>query len=327
MSDTRAADPDHVMSPGSVAAYSAYYLPHSDEKPSDGAIRVTFYGTSTLLFDDGTTQFLIDAFITRPDLATVMASLESGEPLIQTDEAAVDSWLARPEVGSIAAVFPAHSHHDHAIDVAYIARRTGATVHGSESTLNIARGGDVPEEQLSKYVLGARVPVGDFTVTVLPGRHPLNPPPLTDDRDLTIDAPLRQPARFSDYVEGGSFAFLIEHGSHSILVQVPGYIIGVLDQVRADVLFLSTVPIGAVSARHTDTFYDQIVGNVRPSLVVPVHWDDFLQPVSADLPTLGGDVPAKFDYLIERLNRDGIRFGIMQGNQSVTLFDQDGKLA
>ena len=37
-------------------------------------------------------------------------------------------------------MFIAHSHHDHALDVAYIAKRTGARVYGSDSTLNLARG-------------------------------------------------------------------------------------------------------------------------------------------------------------------------------------------
>ena len=286
-------------------------------------MKATFYGTSTLLFDDGETQILVDAFITRPTLSTVAASLQTGAALIETDKAVVDAWLARPEVGDIAAIFPAHSHHDHAIDVAYIAHRTGARVYGSESTLNIARGGDVPEEQLSRYHLGKPVLVGRFTVTVLPGRHPHNPPPLTDDRDLTIDAPLPQPAAFADYVEGGSFAFLVQHGEDSILVQVPSYIIGVLDDVRADVLFLSTVPVGHDSRRHTDTFYDQIVGMVKPRLVIPVHWDNFTEPASGDLVPLSTDVPDKFDYLIGRLNADGIRFGIMQGYQSILLFGNE----
>ncbi len=289
--------------------------------PAGGQVKVTFYGTSTLLFDDGETQLLVDAFITRPDKETLLSSLATGVASLQTDPQMVDVWLARPEVGRIAAIFPAHSHHDHAIDVAYIAHRTGARVFGSESTLNIARGGGVPEERLSRYRLFVPEKVGAFTVTVLPGRHPENPPPLADDRDLTIDAPLRQPAAFSDFVEGGSFAFLIGHAGRSILVQVPSYVIGVLDDVRADVLFLSVVPIGITDRRHTDTFYEQIIGKVQPELVVPVHWDDFMLPASADLPTLGDDVPAKLEDLRERLDRDGIRLGIMQGFQSSMIFD------
>ena len=123
------------------------------------------------------TQFLIDAFISRPDLPTVRRSLETGEALIRTDEAVVDVWLGRPEIGRISAIFPAHSHHDHALDVAYLAHRTGAHVHGSESTLNIARGCGVAEDQLHRYRLGHPVDVGAFTVTVLPRSPPAEPAP------------------------------------------------------------------------------------------------------------------------------------------------------
>jgi L-ascorbate metabolism protein UlaG (beta-lactamase superfamily) len=307
-----------------ISAYRQHYLPAADPSaPADGQIKVTFYGTSTLLFDDGRTQLLVDAFLTRPAKQTLLASLTTGEKLIASDPEVVQAWLARPEVRSVAAVFVAHSHHDHALDVAEIAQRSGAQVHGSPSTLNIARGGGVSGDQLHRYRLWEPVAVGDFTVTVLPGRHPQNPPPLTDDRDLTIDAPLAQPAAFADFVEGGSFAFLIEHHGRRILVQVPSYVIGVLDDVRADVMFLSVVPIRHVDRRHTDTFYDQTIGNVRPRLVVPVHWDDFMEPAGPDLVPLGDEIPAKFDDLLERLKRDNIAFGIMQGLQTVTLFQDD----
>lgn len=86
---------------------------------------------------------------------------------------------------------------------------------------------------------------------------------MTDDRDLTIDTPLVQPAALADFVEGGSFAFLIEHRGRTILVQVPSDVIGVLDDVRADVLFLSVIPIGHDDQRHTDTFY-RTDGRQRP---------------------------------------------------------------
>ena len=46
-----------------------------------------------------------------------------------------------------------------------------------------------------------------------------------------------------------------------------------------------------------------------------------MEPVSTDLVTLGPDIPAKFDDLRARLDRDGIRFGIMQGYQSCRIFD------
>jgi hypothetical protein len=100
-----------------------------------------------------------------------------------------------------------------------------------------------------------------------------------------------------------------------VLVQVPGYTIGVLDGVRPGVLFLSVVPIGIVGRRHAGTFYDQVIGAVRPGLVISVHWDNFTEPASGDLVPLSGEIAAKFDGLLARLRKDGIRFGITQGYQ------------
>ena len=311
-------------SPSSVTIerYSPYYLRQSNETSVNGAIKVTYYGTTMLLFDDGETQLLVDAHITRPSAEILLTSLATGEPLIKTDEALVDAWLARPEVGNPVALFIAHTHPDHAMDAPYIVQKTGAHLYGTESTLNLGRGGDVAEDQMSRYKFGEDIKIGKFTVSVQPGKHTLNPAPLADDRDLTIDTPLRQPYRMADLVEGGSHSFLIRHGRHSILIQPTGHIVGMFDDVRADVLFLSTVPLG-FEQRFVDTFYVQTVSKVQPKLVVPIHWDDFAQPLSENLAAMG-NAPAAFDYLIERLSSDQIQFGVMQGYRSVMLFGDDG---
>ena len=74
-----------------------------------------------------------------------------------------------------------------------------------------------------------------------------------------------------------------------------------------------------------DAVYDQTVGKVRPRLVVPLHWDSFFDPLSDKLQfPIVGDGPGGFDYLIGRLKKDGIKFGIMQGYQSVLLFGDSG---
>ena len=78
--------------------YAGYMLPQSTASATDGAIRVTWYGTTMFLIDDGDVQLLFDAFITQPSVETVVRSFENDAALIQTDTAAVDAWLARPEV-------------------------------------------------------------------------------------------------------------------------------------------------------------------------------------------------------------------------------------
>lgn len=307
-----------------IDQYSPYDLSSSHEEPTHGSVKVTFYGTTMLLIDDGETKLLFDAFITRPSAAILGRSF-AGEPLIQTDKVVLDTWLARPEVGKPVAVFAAHSHHDHAMDIAYVAQKTGAQVYGSESTLNIARGGDVPEDQLSLYQLGKEVAFGDFTVTVLPGRHALNPDPFPDDRGILLLEPLRQPAKLLDYTEGGAFDFLIKHGDHTILLKGHTYIPEVLDTVRADVLFLSVSPLAAGDLQSPDVFYDETVGKVKPKLVVPTHWDQFVLPLSDRLVPLNDEnLTNSFNFLIRRLTADNRQFGIMQGYQSIMLFGDRG---
>ncbi|MBF2050566.1 MAG: MBL fold metallo-hydrolase [Elainella sp. C42_A2020_010] len=308
-----------ALASGIIDRYSSYYLSQNDQEPKDGAIKVTFFGTTMLLFDDGETRLMLDGYITRPSL--ISRRIRD----ISTDPALVDAALARAQVDKVDALFVAHSHFDHALDIAYIAQKTGAHLYGSESTLNIGRGGDLPEEQMTLYEPGSPVPIGKFTVTVLPSKH--SPPVrgVNDNLGMVIDHPLRQPADFFDYVEGGSFDFLIQHGDHAIFVKpAANYIEGALDQVRADVLFLATETLGNQDAAFREAFYEQTVAKVQPTLVIPVHWDNFNKPLSDSLTALTPwDLKISFDFLIPRLMADQIRFGIMQGFQSILLFDNE----
>lgn len=302
-----------------IDRYRDHVLKDPAPDPKDGAVRVTFLGTATLLFDDGETQLLTDGFLSRPSFLKVATGR------IATDAKVVDAALGRAKADRVKAIFVAHSHYDHAFDVAHVANRTKATLHGSASTLNVGRGGDVPAGQLVEFAAGKEYTVGKFTVGVRKGKH--SPPikGINDDLGEPIERPLRQPARARDYKEGGAFDFVITHGGRTILVNASGgHVEGALDGVRADVAFLSVGALGLQTDAYRDAFYANTVGKVKPKLVVPVHWDNFFAPLSDELPGFAGTA-VSFDFLIKRLKADGIRFGILQGFQSVTLFGEEGK--
>ena len=306
--------------PGSIDHYRKHYLRETDKEPGNGAVKVTFLGTGTLLFDDGETQVMTDGFFSRPSF------LKVARGKIETDPTVVDAALKRAGVERLKALFVAHSHYDHAFDVAHVARKTGAKLHGSVSTLNIGKGGGLKAEQMQLFEPGKEVKVGRFTVSVLKSKHTPPIAGVNDDLGEVIDKPLKQPASFRDYKEGGSFDILIRHGGNTVLVKPSdNFVEGALDRVRVDVLFLGTAGMGTYKKDFQDAVYDQTVGKVRPRLVVPVHWDSFFDPLSDKLQfPLVGNVPAGFDYLIGRLTGDGIAFGIMQGYQSVLLFGDSG---
>jgi hypothetical protein len=167
---TKASEPPTEV----IDQYSHYYLPQSDEQPKDGSIKVTWYGTTMLLFDDGETQLLIDAFVTRPSLETVFVKQE-----IQSNTAAVDALLSRAEFDRspdgaehhrLVAMFTAHSHFDHALDVAYLVQQSGAHLYGSESTLNIGCGSGLTENQMTLHTA-----IEEIVKTIFGRHYPLHP--------------------------------------------------------------------------------------------------------------------------------------------------------
>ena len=251
-------------------------------------MKVTFLGTTTLLFDDGTDQVLFDAHLTRPSLMRYICG--KGE----TDAALVDALLNVHRVNRLRAVFISHSHHDHVMDAPYIANRCGAFIYGTPSTLNVARGGGVDEDRLKSFSGSETFTVGNYRVTVIPSLHS-KPTLLNNDLGQTIDAPLHPPARLRDYKEGGSFDFLVEHCGRRFLIRPSfNYIEGQLDDITADVLFLGIAGLAKANAATEAAFFRETVEKVRPRLVIPLHWDNFFARL---------DRPVKsMPFFLERTN-------------------------
>ena len=237
-------------------------------------MRVTFFGTTTLLFDDGKDQVLFDAHFTRPSMLKYLFGRTS------TDQTVVDRELELHHVDRLRAIFVSHSHHDHVMDAPYIAKRCGAKIYGSSSTLNVARGGNVPEEQLVLYENNRTYEVGDFRIKVIPSVHS-RPTVFNNDLGQTIDAPLRQPARLKDYKEGGSYDFYIENRGKRIMIRASfNYLEGQLDGYQADVLFQGITLLKKADPETEAAFYRETIGKLRPRLVVPIHWDNFFSPLT-----------------------------------------------
>jgi L-ascorbate metabolism protein UlaG (beta-lactamase superfamily) len=311
--------------PRTLAGYEAYYA-NDPRPPRNGAIKVTFLGTSTLLFEDDSTKLLVDGFISRPPLFHAIT-----RPL-RTNTTLVDSVLKRVGADRIDALFTVHSHYDHALDAAYIVRTRGGRLYGSESTKMVGLGGDVAADSIRVIVLGRPDSVGEFRVTAFRARHSKQLRLIRFPGVITH--PLRQPAWVGQYREGGpykaggSFDLLIQHGNRAILIKG-----GPVDDappagLRADVVFLGTGTLGKRDRTFQNTYYEQWVCGVGARHVIPIHWDDFFAPLSDSLPVAPWVVDRKpragFDYLIKRTKEDSIGFQILQGFGSVLLFSPDG---
>jgi L-ascorbate metabolism protein UlaG (beta-lactamase superfamily) len=256
----------------SLDAIEWTHYPAIDAYP--GAVRVTWLGVATLLFDDGETQILVDGFFSRPSLADLVL----GRP-IDSDAATINHVLDKYRIRRLAAIIPAHSHFDHAMDIGAVANRTDASILGSETTANIARGAGVPEDQI--VVVGDRseYTFGQFTVTMIHQTHA----PIGWGGSVpyagTVDEPLATPAKASAWREGRSYSIVIAHPQGTTLVQgSAGYLEGALEGVQADVVMLGLQLTEGLGQKYTEQYWQAVVTTTGAKHVLPIHFEDFTQP-------------------------------------------------
>ena len=248
------------------------------DAPHQG-LTVRFFGVSTLLFDDGQDQILIDGFFTRPDLWHVLSSKISGDfPLLV-------QLKRQYELHRTQAIFVTHSHYDHALDIPHLSELLPqAKIVGSRTTLNIARANnDIAESQLILAQPKQSIQIGQFKVTPIPSAH-TPPTAVNDDLGKELKAPLQLPAKFSAFTEGGSFDYLIEHGDQKILVKAStGFIPNQLDSLKVDTLFLGIAQLSKQDQNYQNHYLAESLQKLQPKVVIPIHWDNFFKPLNQPL--------------------------------------------
>jgi L-ascorbate metabolism protein UlaG (beta-lactamase superfamily) len=261
----------------------------------DHALRVTFMGVATLLFDDGDTAIMTDGFFSRPPAAVVTRGT------ISPDKERVTAALQRAGVKSLAAVIAVHSHFDHAMDSPMVASLTGAMLVGSESTANIGRGAGLAEDRIKVVANGDTVKFGRFNVTFVHSAHlPIGYAPGA------ITAPLRPPVKASDYQQGVAYTLLIEHDGKTILVQgSAGFVPGELAGRKADVAYLGMGGLGSRDDAYREGYWRELVSVPGVRRVIPIHWDNFYKSAEEPLtPAEGFD--NSMAYVVGRAARDKV---------------------
>ena len=250
------------------------WQPYPVYESRPGAVTVTWLGVTTLLFDDGDTQVLIDGFFSRPSIADIVFSTK-----VRSDAAQVNLVLDEYQMRRLAAIIPVHSHFDHAMDIGAIANRSSASIIGSETTANIARGAGVPEDQIVIAESGIDYHFGEFTVRIVDSSHA----PLGWGASVpyagTIDAPLEMPAPVSAWREGKSYSIVIMHPQGTTVIQgSAGFRPGALDNVVADVVMLGVFGLENFGRDYTEQFWLSLVTSTGAKRVIPIHFDDYTRP-------------------------------------------------
>lgn len=262
--------------------------PGTHESP----LTVTFLGVSSLLFDDGSSAFMTDAYFTRSRLRAVIAGS------IEPDRKLIAHGLARAAPSAVAAIVPVHTHFDHALDTATVADVTGAVFVGGSSAANIALGHGLPANRIMRATPGAVQRHGHYDITLLESAH--CPP---DRFPGAVDGPVPRRARAAAYRCGEAWSVRVQHApsGRSALVQgSAGYRPGALDQWRVDVAYLGIGQLGVQPESYIRDYWHHTVRSIQARRVVLIHWDDFFRPLDAPLralPYAGDDLDATLRVL------------------------------
>lgn len=280
-------------------------------------LKVTYFGTTTLLFDDGKDQILFDAHVTRPSLIKYAGGAKE-----RTNTALCDKLIRLHKIRRLRAVFISHTHHDHVMDAPYIAGRCGAMIYGSESARNVALGGGLPEDRIVVFGHGSCYTIGEYKISILASLHS-KPTILNNDLGEPIPEPLEQPAGLREYKEGGSYDFFIEHGDRKILIRPSfNYIKGQLDGIQADILFLGVAGIAKADPETEKIFFAETVKKTGAKLVIPVHWDNFFSPLDRPITGMPGfieNTELVFYKVAKYCEAHDVNFLIQYPRTSITL--------
>ncbi|WP_168203538.1 MBL fold metallo-hydrolase [Oceanispirochaeta crateris] len=215
-------------------------------------VKLKYLGINGFEFSVGGNILLIDPYVSRT----------------RADEPCSHQQTVRRHIHQADTIFLTHSHWDHLADIPEIVEITGAAVYGSLTSCNSLKSCSVPEDRINQFISYIPYSCGPFVVTPIPSLHKL-PCLYPGEYD---DIPERLLMRH-EFLEGGTWAFLVEVESTSFLILgSANYIASELDGKKTDYLIVS------ISGR-TPEFMTDLHSIFSFQYCIPSHFDFFDTPL------------------------------------------------
>ncbi len=245
--------------------------------PSRPPLHLTYFGAAGWEISDGTVTVLVDPYISRLKYGGGGDPADDRPDFARTDLAWSDTILIDSIISEANFILVHHGHFDHLGDVPYIAKKTGAKVIGTETSMTILRAYGVPEAQLYAVRGGEDYQFDGFSVRVVPTLHSaLGEKHYYDARRWTADSDLTAPLRINEFIEGGSLSFLARFAGHDVLTMGSmNFIEREFEGLEPDVL-LAGINGSRLGLYEYDARLLRTTG--YPPIVIPTHWDNFRLP-------------------------------------------------
>ncbi|MDT7799391.1 MAG: hypothetical protein QOI78_2824 [Actinomycetota bacterium] len=232
----------------------------------------------------GTKTILIDPWLTRFKTGTYTPAGADPKTPLSVNKALIDGYVDRGELRADH-ILVTHGHYDHLTDVPYLAKRTGATVFGTETHLSLMAALGAPEDQLAIASGGEDLTFDGYSIRIFRSLHSATGErarvPFPGSRPLSRRD---RPKVIEDLYEGGTLAYQVTGGGASVLdFGGSNYVESELAGLRPDVVL---VPAGGAKVTQYVPRLLRTLGN--PRYVAATHWDDFDLPLGQAKDPNGG---------------------------------------
>jgi L-ascorbate metabolism protein UlaG (beta-lactamase superfamily) len=231
-------------------------------------LELQWLGTAGFRLTHENCTILVDPYLTRPDLGSVLRS----RPLVSRAD------LVDVHVPAADAVLVGHTHFDHALDVGAIARRHGCLVYGSESATRLMCLHGLADKAVTVEAHRTYA-IGPFEVTFVPSLHSklLFGVAVPAGGDLTCDS--------LDGLGAAAYKCGQVWGIHIAVDRFTLYHQGSANLIEDEIRF-SNVDVflaGIAGRMFTRDYLRRILGALQPRVVVPHHYDDFFRALDAPM--------------------------------------------
>jgi L-ascorbate metabolism protein UlaG (beta-lactamase superfamily) len=265
--------------------------------PGD-SITLTYLGVGGWLLDTGRSTLLTAPFFSNPSL------FRTGLAPIGPDTAAVVEalrYLNVPPLDDVVAILVGHAHHDHLMDVPYVAAHLAprARILGSTTVRHTLAGfadhglDTTRVDDVSAFA--ADLAGGGHWIEVAPDLRVL---PLVSDHaphfqgitlyEGTRTRPLSAPPRAAEqWLEGETLAFLIDVLDETGAVRLRIYYQDAVARAPWGLMPDSLAPVDValiVPATYAEVYWhpEAVLENTRARHVLLGHWEDFFRPATAE---------------------------------------------
>ena len=232
--------------------------------------------TSTVLIDPYLSRIKLVGNSTTKNISNSAATRDWGEDkrpkFYRDDNYEPDTLVINKHITSADYIFIHHTHFDHAADVPYIAKKTGAKVIGTESLSNLLRAHGIPNNQIITVKGGEDYVFDNFSVKVLPSLHSALRKKLYFSSEL-IPKDIKVPLKIKEYVEGNSLMYYFRFKDHKVLTMGSMNFIGeAIEGLEPNILLAGS----ANSRKEIYNYTERLLSLTNfPEIIIPTHWDDF----------------------------------------------------